>query len=103
MTVLVVLRLVDAFQLVIGSIEIVKAFSELNDPLDQRSRFELQQALIEKGDTEAMMPDHEFVEMLEYAMPPTCGFGFGERLFAFMADKTAREVQMFPLMKPKTE
>ena len=49
-------------------------FSELNNPLDQRARFELQQKLLEDGDEEAMMPDWEFVEMLEHGMPPTCGF-----------------------------
>ena len=50
-----------------------------------------------------MMADWEFVEMLEHGMPPTCGFGFGERFFAFLIDKPLREVQMFPLMKPKKE
>jgi lysyl-tRNA synthetase class 2 len=50
---------------------------------------------------EAMMADWEFVEMLEHGMPPTCGFGFGERLFAFFMDKPIRETQMFPLVKPK--
>jgi lysyl-tRNA synthetase class 2 len=48
-----------------------------------------------------MMADWDFVEMLEHGMPPTCGFGFGERLFAFLVDKPIREVQMFPLVKPK--
>ena len=48
-----------------------------------------------------MMSDNEFVEMLEYGMPPTCGFGFGERLFAILADKPLRELQTFPLMRPK--
>lgn len=62
---------------------------------------ELQQKLIDRGDTEAMMADWEFVEMLEHGMPPTCGFGFGERLFAFLVDKPIREVTLFPLMKPK--
>ena len=57
--------------------------------------------MIDAGDEEAMMPDWEFVEMLEHAMPPTCGFGFGERLFAILADKPLRETQLFPLMKPK--
>jgi lysyl-tRNA synthetase class 2 len=52
-------------------------------------------------DKEAMMPDHEFVEMLEYGMPPTCGFGFGERLFAILTDKPLRDLQTFPLMRPK--
>jgi lysyl-tRNA synthetase class 2 len=59
--------------------------------------------LIEAGDEEAMMPDWDFVEMLEYGMPPTCGFGAGERLFAFLEDKTLREVTLFPLMKPKND
>ena len=50
-----------------------------------------------------MMPDWDFVEMLEHGMPPTCGFGFGERLFAFLEDKPIREVQYFPFMKPQKE
>ena len=78
-------------------------FSELNDPLDQAERFRLQQELIDRGDNEAMMPDWEFVEMLEHGLPPTCGFGFGERLFAFMCDKPVREITLFPLLKPKQE
>jgi lysyl-tRNA synthetase class 2 len=57
--------------------------------------------MIESGDEEAMMPEWEFVEMLEHGMPPTCGFGFGERLFAFLVDKPLRETQLFPLLKPK--
>lgn len=92
---------VERFQVLIAGSEVGNGFSELNDPLDQRERFEVQQKLIEKGDEEAMMPEWEFVEMLEHGMPPTCGFGFGERLFAFLADKPLREVQFFPLMKPK--
>ena len=59
------------------------AIPELNDPIDQAERFEAQQELLKAGDKEAMMPDDEFVEMLEYGMPPTCGFGFPEMLFAF--------------------
>ena len=89
------------FQPLIGGSELGRGYSELNDPEEQRRRFEDQQKLLEEGDEEAMMPDFEFVEMLEYGMPPTCGFGFGERLFAFMVDKPLREVQMFPLMKPR--
>jgi aspartyl-tRNA synthetase len=58
---------------------------------------------IESGDEEAMMPEWEFVEMLEHGMPPTCGFGFGERLFAFLVDKPLRETQLFPLLKPKND
>ena len=89
------------FQPIIAGSEVGRGYSELNDPVDQAARFLEQEALIKSGDNEAMMSDREFVEMLEHAMPPACGFGFGERLFAFFADKTLREVQMFPLMRPK--
>ena len=94
---------VERFQILLAGSEIGNGFSELNDPVDQRSRFELQQKLIEGGDEEAMMPEWDFVEMLEHGMPPTCGFGFGERLFAFLVDKPIRETQLFPLMRPKGE
>ncbi|MFA7191726.1 MAG: lysine--tRNA ligase [Candidatus Paceibacterota bacterium] len=93
--------LTERFQIIIAGSEVGNGFSELNDPIDQRARFELQQKLIERGDDEAMMPEWEFVDMLEHGMPPTCGFGFGERLFSFMVDKPIRETQLFPLMKPK--
>lgn len=96
-------ELTERFQIIIAGSEIGNGFSELNDPIDQHKRFELQQKLIDRGDKEAMMPDFEFVEMLEYGMPPTCGFGFGERLFAFLVDKPVRETTLFPLMKPKKE
>ncbi len=89
------------FQPLLAGSELGKGYSELNDPLDQLARFNEQKKLLEKGDSEAMMSDYEFVEMLEHGMPPTCGFGFGERLFAFLVDKPLREVQMFPLMRPK--
>jgi lysyl-tRNA synthetase class 2 len=92
---------VQMFQPIIGGSEIGRGYSELNDPIDQRERFEEQKKLLEGGDTEAMMPDYEFMEMLEHGMPPTCGYGFGERLFAVLADKPLRETQMFPLMKPR--
>jgi lysyl-tRNA synthetase class 2 len=94
-------KTVEMFQPIIAGSEVGRGYSELNDPIDQRERFEVQRALLEAGDDEAMMPDWEFVEMLEYGMPPTCGFGFGERLFSFLAGKTIRETQLFPLMKPK--
>lgn len=94
---------VEMFQPIIAGSEVGRGYSELNDPDDQRARFEVQRALLEAGDDEAMMPDYEFVEMLEHGMPPTCGFGFGERFFAFLAGKPLREVQLFPLMKPKGE
>jgi lysyl-tRNA synthetase class 2 len=91
----------QVFQPILAGSELGRGYSELNDPLDQRARFEKQQELLASGDEEAMMPDWEFVEMLEHGMPPTCGFGFGERLFAFLMDKPIRETQMFPLTKPK--
>ncbi len=94
-------ELTERFQILIAGSEVGNGYSELNNPLDQRARFELQQKLIDRGDTEAMMPEWDFVEMLEHGMPPTCGFGFGERLFSFMADKPLRETQLFPLMRPK--
>lgn len=96
-------ELTERFQVIIAGSEIGNGFSELNDPIDQRQRFEEQQKLIDRGDDEAMMPDWDFVEMLEHGMPPTCGFGFGERLFAFMANKTIRETTLFPLLKPKKD
>ena len=92
---------VQMFQPIIAGSELGRGYSELNDPIDQRERFVAQKKLIESGDSEAMMADWEFVEMLEHGMPPTCGFGFGERLFAFLVDKPLRELQMFPLMRPK--
>jgi len=89
------------FQPIIAGSEVGKGYSELNDPIDQKERFEVQGRLMEAGDEEAMMPDLEFVEMLEHGMPPTCGFGFGERLFAILAGKPIRELQTFPLMRPR--
>lgn len=93
-------NVVERFQVILAGSEIGNGYSELNDPIDQRERFEEQKKLIDAGDNEAMMADFEFVEMLEHGMPPTCGFGFGERLFSFLVDKPIRETQMFPLMKP---
>ncbi|MEA1963360.1 MAG: lysine--tRNA ligase [Patescibacteria group bacterium] len=94
-------ELTERFQILIAGAEIGNGYSELNNPIDQKERFEEQKKLLEAGDEEAMMPDWEFVEMLEYGIPPTCGFGFGERLFAFLVDKPIREVSLFPLVKPK--
>lgn len=89
-------------QLVLAGAEVTNGFAELNDPIDQRERFDLQKKLIEGGDKEAMMSDDEFVEMLEHGMPPTFGFGMGgDRIFSFLADKPLRELQTFPLMRPK--
>lgn len=91
------------FQIIIAGSEIGNGYSELNNPLDQEERFKEQQKLREDGDEEAQEHDHDFVEALEYGMPPTCGFGFSERLFSFLMDKPARECQIFPLMRPKKE
>ena len=91
----------ERVQLLLCGAEMTNGFSELNDPIDQNERFEAQRKLIEAGDQEAMMPDEEFVEMLEHGMPPAFGFAYGERLFAFLVDKPLRETQLFPLMRPK--
>lgn len=94
-------ELVQKFQVLIAGSEVGNGYSELNDPIDQAQRFAEQQKLREAGDDEAQMFDHDFVEALEYGMPPTCGFGVSERLFSFLVGKPARECQIFPLMKPK--
>lgn len=93
----------ERFQPILAGSELGNGFSELNDPEDQRKRFTQQHELLSAGDTEAMMPEWDFVEMLEHGMPPTCGFGFGERLFAFFEDISLREATLFPLVKPKTD
>ncbi len=94
-------KMAQRFQVIVAGSEVGNGYSELNDPVDQNKRFKEQQKLREKGDEEAQMFDHEFVEALEYGMPPTCGFGLSERLFSFLMDKPARETQIFPLMRPK--
>ena len=94
-------RVVERFHFVIAGSEVGQGYSELNDPADQRARFELQQAMRDAGDEEAQMADMEFVEALEYGMPPVAGHGFSERLLAFLMDKPARETQLFPLMRPR--
>lgn len=94
-------RVVERFQVILAGSEMGKGFSELNDPIDQRARFEEQQALRDAGDEEAQMADMSYVEALEHGMPPTFGFGVSERLFSFLMDKNIREAQIFPLMKPK--
>lgn len=94
---------VERFQVIIAGSEVGKGFSELNDPVDQRERFLKQQALRDAGDDEAQMADMEYVEAMEYGMPPAFGFGVSERLFSFLLDKPVRETQIFPLMKPKQD
>ncbi|MDD5739001.1 MAG: lysine--tRNA ligase [Candidatus Pacebacteria bacterium] len=93
--------LAQKFQVIVAGSEMGNGYSELNDPIDQAERFTEQQKLREAGDDEAQMFDHDFVEALEYGMPPTCGFGVSERLFSFLCNKPMRECQIFPLMKPK--
>jgi lysyl-tRNA synthetase class 2 len=95
--------LVERFHFIIAGSELGQGYSELNDPTDQRARFEAQQAMRDAGDEEAQMADMEFVEALEYGMPPTAGHGFSERTFAFLMNQPAREVQLFPLMRPRKE
>ena len=96
-------NLAARFQVILGGSEMGNGYSELNDPIDQAERFVEQQKLRDAGDPEAQMFDHDFVEALEYGMPPTCGFGLSERFFSFLMDKSARECQIFPLMKPKND
>jgi lysyl-tRNA synthetase class 2 len=92
-------EVVERLQVVACGSELGKGFSEGNDPQDQRERFEQQMALREKGDKEAQMLDEDFLEALEYGMPPTAGFGLSERLFAMIMDKPIRETVFFPPMK----
>jgi lysyl-tRNA synthetase class 2 len=89
------------FQVILAGSENGNGYSELNNPIDQEKRFAQQQKLRDAGDQEAQMYDKDFVEALEYGMPPTCGFGVSERLFAFLMNKPMRECQIFPLMRPK--
>lgn len=89
------------FQIMACGTELGKGFSEANDPIDQRERFEEQMKLREKGDKEAQMLDEDFIEALEYGMPPAAGFGVSERFFAVLMDKPVRETVFFPLMRRK--
>ncbi len=90
---------VARFQIVACGSELGKGFSEANDPQDERARFEEQMSLREKGDAEAQMLDEDFLESLEYGMPPAAGFGVSERLFSLLMDKPVRETVFFPAMK----
>jgi len=91
------------FQLVIGGMEFCNAFSELNDPIEQRKRFEEQEKLFKQGLEEAQRMDEDFLEALEYGLPPAAGFGMGiDRLVALLTDShSLREVILFPTMRPK--
>jgi lysyl-tRNA synthetase class 2 len=94
---------VERFQIIIGGTELGKGFSELNDPVDQESRFDHQESLRAAGDEEAQMKDNEYIEAMEYGMPPTFGFGISERLFAVLNGTSVRETTIFPMMRPKED
>ena len=93
--------LVERFELMINGKEMANAYTELNDPIDQRERFEQQVKLMERGDEEAMYIDYDFLRALEYGMPPTAGIGFGiDRLCMLMTGQSSiQDVILFPQMR----
>jgi lysyl-tRNA synthetase class 2 len=95
--------LVERFELMCNGKEIANAYSELNDPLEQRERFEEQTRLMERGDDEAMFIDHDFLRALEYGMPPTSGIGFGiDRIVMLLTNEhSIQDVLFFPMMRPE--
>ncbi|HVZ11255.1 MAG TPA: lysine--tRNA ligase [Candidatus Paceibacterota bacterium] len=98
-------KLVSTFQFFAGGLELIKAFSELNDPIDQRERFAAQESSRAKGDEEAQRMDEDFIEALEYGMPPAAGWGLGlDRFVMLLTDShSIRDVLLFPTMKPKKD
>ncbi|MBL7943900.1 MAG: lysine--tRNA ligase [Flavobacteriales bacterium] len=97
--------LVERFELMVNGKEIANAYTELNDPIDQRERFEDQVKLMERGDNEAMYIDYDFLRALEYGMPPTSGIGFGiDRLCMLLTGEVSiQDVLLFPQMRPEKE
>ncbi|MDB5197900.1 MAG: lysS [Flaviaesturariibacter sp.] len=95
--------LVERFELMINGKEIANAYTELNDPIDQRERFEEQVKLMERGDDEAMFIDYDFLRALEYGMPPTAGIGIGiDRLCMLLTNQSSiQDVLLFPQMRPE--
>ena len=95
--------LVERFELMINGKEVANAYTELNDPIDQRARFEEQVKLMERGDDEAMFIDYDFLRALEYGMPPTSGIGFGiDRLCMLLTNQSSiQDVLLFPMMRPE--
>jgi len=95
--------LVERFELLVNGKEIANAYSELNDPIDQRERFEEQVKLMERGDLEAMFIDYDFLRALEYGMPPTSGIGFGiDRICMLLLNQPSiQDVLLFPMMRPE--
>ena len=96
-------RVVERFQPVMMGSELGNGYSELNDPIDQLARFKEQQSMRDAGDDEAMMLDIDFIEMLEYGMPPTCGWGYSERVFWIFEGVTAREGVPFPQLRQEID
>lgn len=96
-------ELTQRFHVIIAGSELGNGYSELNDPIDQLARFQDQQAAREAGDDEAQMLDIDYVEMLEYGMPPTSGYGMSERVFWFLEGVTAREGTLFPTLRHHME
>jgi lysyl-tRNA synthetase class 2 len=95
--------LVERFELLVNGKEIANAYSELNDPIDQRERFEEQVKLMERGDEEAMFIDYDFLRALEYGMPPASGIGFGiDRICMLLLNQPSiQDVLLFPMMRPE--